>query len=357
MENKPLMPCTERRARKMVESGKATPFWSFGIWCVRLNVEPSARNMQEVACGIDPGSKREAFTVKTVSKAFVNIQTKAVTWVKDKVEARRNLRRSRRNRNTPCRQPRWANRVKPKGWLPPSTKARWQLKLRILKRLARIFPITYVVVEDVMAATNRGKIKAKSFSMVMHGKNWLYSQIRSMDLILMTAMGWETSEKRKTLGLSKLSNKMSESFHAHCVDSWVLASMAVGGEVVDSKRMMLINPMQKQYRNLHVQNFAKGGVRKCMGSTRSLGFERGSIVRHPKYGTCTVGGTSKERVSLHSLSSGQRLCQNAKPADIVFRAFNSFTYSGAANSSPCLKAGVSFAGLLTPPSITGITVL
>jgi RRXRR protein len=338
-ENKPLMPCTERRARKMVEAAKATPFWSFGIWCVRLNIEPSARNTQEIACGIDPGSKREGFTVKSKNKTFVNIQTKAVDWVKDKVESRRNLRKSRRNRKTPCRQPRFSNR--PGCRLAPSTKARWQLKLRILNRLMRLLPIQYVVIEDVEAATNRGKIKAKSFQMVMQGKNWIYEQIKKLDVVLMTAKGYETFEKRNTLGLKKLTDKMSTNFHAHCVDSWVLASMAVGGTEVENKRMHIVKPMQKNYRNLHVQNFARGGVRRNQGSTRSMGFERGSIVRHPKYGVCTIGGTRKERVSLHSLSDGRRMCQNAKPEDIVFKTFNSFTLTkGAANSSP---AGVSFA--------------
>jgi len=44
----PLMPTTPSRARKWVKSGKATFFWRKGIFCVRLNVDPSARNMQEI---------------------------------------------------------------------------------------------------------------------------------------------------------------------------------------------------------------------------------------------------------------------------------------------------------------------
>jgi hypothetical protein len=44
-----------------------------------------------------------------------------VTWVKKHVEARRNMRRARRYRKTPCRAGR-ANRSR--ASLPPSTKAR-----------------------------------------------------------------------------------------------------------------------------------------------------------------------------------------------------------------------------------------
>ena len=56
----PLMPTTPARARKWIQSGRATPFWKGGIFCIRLNVEPSTREVQPIAVGIDPGSKREA---------------------------------------------------------------------------------------------------------------------------------------------------------------------------------------------------------------------------------------------------------------------------------------------------------
>jgi hypothetical protein len=44
-------------------------------------------------------------------------------------------------------------------------------------------------------------------------------------------------------------------------------------------------------------------------------FKRGSLVKHPKHGFCTIGGTVGDRISLHNLG-GKRLCQNAKPRDI-----------------------------------------
>ena len=42
-QGKPLMPTTPARARKWLKSSKATAFWKGGLFCVRLNVEPSAR--------------------------------------------------------------------------------------------------------------------------------------------------------------------------------------------------------------------------------------------------------------------------------------------------------------------------
>jgi hypothetical protein len=35
----PLMPTTSARARRWIRSGKATPFWKRGVFCVRLNME------------------------------------------------------------------------------------------------------------------------------------------------------------------------------------------------------------------------------------------------------------------------------------------------------------------------------
>lgn len=116
----PLMPTTAARARRWMRSGKATPFWSKGIFCVRLNTEPSSRVVQPVAVGIDPGSKKEGFSVTSKVHTYLNLQADAVTWVSDAVATRRAMRRARRFRKTPCRQPR-ANCAC--GGLPPRCQA------------------------------------------------------------------------------------------------------------------------------------------------------------------------------------------------------------------------------------------
>jgi RRXRR protein len=55
---RPLMPTTPARAERWIKSGKATPFFRKGIFCVRLNVEPSARNLQ-------PIESREYYSAET----------------------------------------------------------------------------------------------------------------------------------------------------------------------------------------------------------------------------------------------------------------------------------------------------
>jgi hypothetical protein len=316
--NDPLMPTTNWRAAIWIKSKKATPFWKKGIFCVRLNVK-TQENKQEVVVGVDPGSKKEAYTVKSKAHTYLNIQADAVTWVKDTVETRRNARKARRYRKTPCRQPRY-NR-KRDSFLAPSTKARWQWKLRILNWLKKMFPVTCVTVEDIKAKTTGKRRWDKSFSPLQVGKNWFYGQISNLVL----KQGWETKELRDKLGLKKTSNKLSKSFDAHCVDSWVLANDVVGGHnKPDNKEILYIRPLRFHRRQLHVFCPAKGGKRKRHGSTMSMGLKRGSLVKHVKHGLCYVGGTSKEKISLHDLNTGDRLGVTFKVEDCKFFTYNSW---------------------------------
>jgi len=320
---KPLMPTTCSRAKSWIKSGKGTGFWKRGIYCIRLNQEPSNRKFQEVAVGIDPGSKREGFTVASESHTFLNIQSHAIDWVKAAVESRRILRRSRRYRNTPYRICRFNRSVKNR--IPPSTKSRWQWKLRIVKWFSKMFPITHFVVEDIKAVTKKGQRKwNNSFSPLEVGKDWFYTELRKLkDLTI--KQGFDTYNIRNNLGLKKSKKKLSNSFDAHCVDSWVLANSWVGGLLKPENKVVVeIIPLQFHRRQLHVQNFSKGGLRKNYGGTMSLGFKRGSLVTHKKHGLCTVGGSSKGLISLHSKNDNKRITQNAKKEDLRFLTYNSW---------------------------------
>src|SRR5260370_8288660 len=79
----PLMPTTPSRARRWIKSGKATAFWKGGLFCVRLNAEPLAREVQPLAVGIDPGSKREGYSVLSAAHTYLNIQSQPMHAVND----------------------------------------------------------------------------------------------------------------------------------------------------------------------------------------------------------------------------------------------------------------------------------
>ena len=49
----PLMPCSEKRAAKLMNKKQAKPYWQKGIFCIMLLKEPSVREYQDVSLGID----------------------------------------------------------------------------------------------------------------------------------------------------------------------------------------------------------------------------------------------------------------------------------------------------------------
>jgi RRXRR protein len=310
----PMMPTTPARARRWIKIGKATAFWKGGIWCVRLNVEPSGRTVQSVAVGIDPGSKREGYSVISAAHTYLNIQAEAREGVKDAEENSTRIRRTRRNRNTPCRKPR-LNRKQSKMKLPPSTRARWQWKLRLARFLTQLFPISIFVVEDIKSRTQGKKRWDQSFSPLEVGKRWFYEELGKLAPVR-AKPGYETKALRDQLGLKKAGKKLAEVWEAHAIDAWVLASSAVGGKSLpDNRRLICIAPFVWHHRQLHRFQPEKGGKRKHYGGTLSQAIKRGTLVQHPRWGKATIGGTMDGKLSLHDPHTNKRLTQTARAVD------------------------------------------
>lgn len=343
---KPLMPCHPARARKLIAQGKAKSRYNKGLFYIVL-LDRTDGDVQPIAVGIDPGSKMEAYTVKSEKRTFLNIQAYAVNAkaIKKKLETRKVARRDRRRRKTPCRACR-INRAKKKDWVPPSTLARWQQKYNTVVWLKRFFPILCVIVEDIKAKTIKGQNKKtkrwnNNFSPIQCGKNWFYHKLSVLNLKLVKVEGFQTYEMRKIMGLYKTTNKMATVFGAHCVDSWTLANYWVGGHVKpDLEAMVIIKPMAICRRQLFNINTSKKGFRQRYGGSDSLGVRKGTLVLHFKYNYCFVGGTNgKDRVSLHATLSGSRLAQNAKISDLKLVAHTPWSlYDPAAVSRKEKKA-------------------
>jgi len=117
----------------------------------------------------------------------------------------------------------------------------------------------------------------------------MYGELSKLGNLTLKA-GHETAELRKAFGVVKGAHKMALSFAAHNVDSWVLAKNALrAAGRPENTRLTHARSLQFRRRALHLQNPARGGVRRSHGGTLSQGFKRGSLVRHPKHGLCTVG--------------------------------------------------------------------
>jgi hypothetical protein len=139
--------------------------------------------------------------------------------------------------------------------------------------------------------------------------------------------GWQTAQLRAKWNLKKSSNKLAEKFEAHCVDSWVLANDSVAGHIQpDNTQVLFLTPLQFHRRQIHAFQFSKAGKRRLYGGTKSCGFKRGSLIRHKNYGLCYVGGTMKNKISVHDLRAGKRLSQRAEPTNCQFVAYNNWRW-------------------------------
>ena len=329
---KVLMPTHPNKAGMLIKKGLATPYWSNGIFCIRLNYD-TKEHTQEICVGVDPGSKKEGFTVKSESHTYLNVQADAHNKVGKKVEKRRILRRGRRSRKCPNRKQK-SHTLSNRNRIPAGTRARWDWKLRILAWLSKIYPITDICVEDIKARTQQYQKKwNQSFSPLEVGKQWFYSEIQKR-WQLWTLQGFETKEIRDRLGLKKSSEKLAETFDAHCVDSWCLAYHTVGGsEIPDMTSIFCIAPIPIRRRELHRQNPQKGGKRPRYGGTvLDNGLAKNTLVKHIKYGLTRLSGVNaKGLFSLYDMH-GKRLTTGAKDTDFQVRTRLNFNYRSGVSS-------------------------
>jgi 5-methylcytosine-specific restriction endonuclease McrA len=148
----PLDPCHRARARELLNKGRAKVFkrYPFTIVLQDRTVEESTVHPHRIK--IDPGSK-------TTGIAVVQEETGRVTnaleishrgqQIKDSLESRKALRRGRRNRKTRYRKPRFLNRTRKPGWLPPSLESRIANIETWVRRIRRLCPVAAISQELV----------------------------------------------------------------------------------------------------------------------------------------------------------------------------------------------------------------
>ena len=122
------------------------------------------------------------------------------------------------------------------------------------------------------------------------GKKWFYQQMQERFGFFNTIKGYQTKELRDYYGLKKINQKLSSDFHVHCVDSWILATHAVGGSYPENKDVFCIAPIPIARRKLHREIPKKGGIRGRYGGTNCLGIKKGTLIKHIKYGLARICG-------------------------------------------------------------------
>lgn len=153
----PLMPCSPRKARILLKEQKAkvikrTPF------TIQL-LYGSSGYKQHITLGVDAGSKHIGLSACTATREVYSEELTPRGDVVDLLSARRAMRRTRRNRKTRYRAPRFNNRVKSKykGWLAPSVEVKIQEHVTAIKRICQRLPISKVIVETAEFDTQRLK--------------------------------------------------------------------------------------------------------------------------------------------------------------------------------------------------------
>jgi 5-methylcytosine-specific restriction endonuclease McrA len=143
-QRRPLMPCTPARARLLLKQKKAAVWRRYPFTLILRVARPEAI-VHPLRLKVDPGSR-------TSGLAVTNDTTGELVWaaelthrgeqVHKALQKRAAVRRGRRFRHTRYRKPRFLNRKRPKGWLPPSLLSRMRNLETWLVRLRRWSPIS-----------------------------------------------------------------------------------------------------------------------------------------------------------------------------------------------------------------------
>ncbi|WP_235792477.1 RNA-guided endonuclease IscB [Virgibacillus salidurans] len=122
MHGEPLMPCKPKKARLLLQEKKAK-IVSRNPFGIQLLYETNSYT-QEVNIGVDLGAKHVGIAITSEDKVLAKGKVELRQDVKVAIETRRTYRHSRRNRKTRYRKPRFQNRSRENGWLPPSIQSR-----------------------------------------------------------------------------------------------------------------------------------------------------------------------------------------------------------------------------------------
>ena len=150
-QKQPLNPVHPGRARILLSSGQAAVFKRYPFTIVlKYAVEKPA--IEPLRLKLDPGSKTTGIAIvndATGEVVFAAELTHRGQAIKERLDTRRAIRGSRRQRHTRYRKPRCDSRRRPQGWLPPSLESRLANTLTWARRLIRLSPITAISQELV----------------------------------------------------------------------------------------------------------------------------------------------------------------------------------------------------------------
>jgi len=147
----PLNAVHPGEARLLLTRGKAAVLRRYPFTII-LKVAIDDPVVAELRIKIDPGSKTTGIAIlndATGEVVFAAELSHRGQQITSDLDERRGVRRGRRNRHTRYRKPRWRNRQRAKGGLPPSLQSRIANIITWAQRLARVCHISAISLELV----------------------------------------------------------------------------------------------------------------------------------------------------------------------------------------------------------------
>ena len=281
VDGKPLTPTTSTKARKLLKGNQACKVWSkFNTFGIRM-LAKTRKEKPLTVLGVDPGSKFDGYSVVVhkENNLSVKLDLPSKKNIVRKLKERREARRTRRSRMR-RRPARFKNRSR-SGFLSPSQNVIIQSRLKIVRELCKMYPITKVGLEDV--AFNHAKYRwGKYFSTCEIGKTKIKRWFENHQIEIIIFRGYETAKLRKKYGYKKTAIKSADKFSAHCSDSLTLAVKIGNKKSIDPGKFLVVDDTYRCIRRkIHYSNVTPGGIRKKCSSGTIFGLKKGLIIGTP----------------------------------------------------------------------------
>ena len=275
-KNIQLMPCTKRRARSLVRSGRAVFVKDkhLGIY-VKLKQVPSGYHTDKLVLGVDTGTMFTGFSVVNKDNSF-NVEIEHTQrkedkqYIKKKTASKKiyKLLKRTRLRHRECR---FDNRT---GNKVTYTENYYYQNIRNwIQWICKLYPITDIVIEDVASVHNK-ETKNAGFSPIEQIKTRLY------DFCKRHATVWVSKANPKVIRLFdknvdlKESDKAAKTFFAHCLDSHSLACLVLGEHVPFDENILYIKRrlpnIDKNRRNLRREMTARNAKPRHLSKKRKI---------------------------------------------------------------------------------------
>ena len=134
--------------------------------------------MQPISLKFDPGKIRQCIALVALFKRGETLiwaanLTHRGELIKERLQKRRNVRRSRRNRKVRYRKARFKNRRRAKGWLAPSLVSRIDNVYNWGKKLIKLSPIVIILVETARFDTQKMRLMNPEISGIKYQQGTL----------------------------------------------------------------------------------------------------------------------------------------------------------------------------------------